>query len=49
MMDQRAVQLPFEDPVTLAVNAARPLVDALEPAERDRIELARTYLIFVGV
>ena len=39
LMKQRAVPLPFEDPVTLAVNAAKPLVDALSEEERQRIEL----------
>lgn len=42
MMRERSVGLPFEDPVTNAVNAARPLVDALSPADRDRIELLVT-------
>lgn len=41
MMDQRSVQLPWEDPVTNAVNAAKPLVDALGRAG-DRIELLVT-------
>jgi polyketide biosynthesis 3-hydroxy-3-methylglutaryl-CoA synthase-like enzyme PksG len=39
LMKQRAVPLPFEDPVTLAVTAAKPLVDALSDEERGRIEL----------
>jgi polyketide biosynthesis 3-hydroxy-3-methylglutaryl-CoA synthase-like enzyme PksG len=39
MMSARSVQLPWEDPVTNAVNAARPVVEALGPAGRDRIEL----------
>ncbi|MGW0803323.1 hydroxymethylglutaryl-CoA synthase family protein [Nonomuraea sp. NPDC002799] len=39
MMEQRSVNLPCEDPVTNAVNAARPLVDALTQEEKDRIEL----------
>jgi polyketide biosynthesis 3-hydroxy-3-methylglutaryl-CoA synthase-like enzyme PksG len=38
-MLEKSVNLPCEDPVTNAVNAARPLVDALTPAERERIEL----------
>jgi polyketide biosynthesis 3-hydroxy-3-methylglutaryl-CoA synthase-like enzyme PksG len=42
MMEQRSVQLPFEDPVTNAVNAAKPLVDALSEEERSRIELVVT-------
>ncbi|WP_281356748.1 hydroxymethylglutaryl-CoA synthase family protein [Amycolatopsis anabasis] len=42
LMDQKTVALPYEDPITFAVNAAKPLVDALTPAERDRIELVVT-------
>jgi polyketide biosynthesis 3-hydroxy-3-methylglutaryl-CoA synthase-like enzyme PksG len=38
----RSVALPFEDPVTNAVNAARPLIDALDEAARRRIELVVT-------
>lgn len=39
MMERKSVNLPCEDPVTNAVNAARPLVQALSPAEREKIEL----------
>ncbi len=39
MMERKSVNLPCEDPVTNAVNAARPIVEALTPQERDRIEL----------
>src|ERR1051325_6839596 len=39
MMAQKSANLPCEDPVTNAVNAAKPLVDAVSPAERERIEL----------
>jgi polyketide biosynthesis 3-hydroxy-3-methylglutaryl-CoA synthase-like enzyme PksG len=42
MMRNRSVGLPFEDPVTNAVNAARPVVDRLDEAGRDRIELLIT-------
>jgi len=42
LMKQKAVALPYEDPVTFAVNAAKPVVDALSPAEKDRIELLVT-------
>jgi 3-carboxymethyl-3-hydroxy-acyl-[acp] synthase len=41
-MRARSVGLPFEDPVTNAVNAAKPVVDALDPAERDAIEILVT-------
>ncbi|MGW3135042.1 hydroxymethylglutaryl-CoA synthase family protein [Streptomyces sp. NPDC001139] len=42
MMNRRSVQLPFEDAVTNAVNAAKPMVDALSPQEQDSIELLVT-------
>ncbi|THA24092.1 hydroxymethylglutaryl-CoA synthase family protein [Streptomyces sp. RKND-216] len=42
MMTRRSLALPFEDPVTNAVNAARPIVDALPPEQRDRIEILVT-------
>jgi polyketide biosynthesis 3-hydroxy-3-methylglutaryl-CoA synthase-like enzyme PksG len=42
LMLQKAVALPYEDPVTFAVNAAKPIVDALPEEERDRIELVIT-------
>ncbi|MER8092611.1 hydroxymethylglutaryl-CoA synthase family protein [Streptomyces goshikiensis] len=38
MMSRKSVNMPFEDAVTNAVNAALPLVRRLSPAERDRIE-----------
>ena len=37
MMKEKTVALPFEDPITYAVNAAKPIVDALSPEEKDRI------------
>ena len=42
LMLEKSVALPYEDPITFGVNAAKPLVDALSPAERDRIELVIT-------
>lgn len=42
MMTRRSIGLPFEDPVTNAVNAARPIVDGLTPEERARIEILVT-------
>lgn len=41
-MHDRSVGLPCEDPVSNAANAARPLVDALTPGQRDRIEVLVT-------
>ncbi|MGC4806659.1 hydroxymethylglutaryl-CoA synthase family protein [Micromonospora sp. DT233] len=42
MMSQRSIGLPCEDPVTNAVNAARPIVEALTAEERASIELLVT-------
>lgn len=42
LMAEKAVALPCEDPVTFAVNAARPLIDALSPEAIDRIETVIT-------
>lgn len=42
MMKQKSVALPYEDPITFAVNAARPLVDSLTEEEKNRIEMVIT-------
>lgn len=42
LMKQKAVALPYEDPVSYGVNAAKPLVDSLTREEKDRIELVIT-------
>ena len=42
MMNEKTVALPYEDPITFAVNAAHPIVEALTPEEKDRIELVIT-------
>lgn len=42
LMREKTVALPFEDPVTFAVNAAKPLVDAMADEERARIEMVVT-------
>ena len=39
LMNQKTVALPYEDPITFGVNAAKPLIDAMSPEERDRIEM----------
>jgi polyketide biosynthesis 3-hydroxy-3-methylglutaryl-CoA synthase-like enzyme PksG len=38
MMKSKSVALPCEDPVTNAVNAAKPILDALDPEARANIE-----------
>ncbi|MBQ4813838.1 3-hydroxy-3-methylglutaryl-ACP synthase [Pseudoalteromonas luteoviolacea] len=42
LMREKTVALPYEDPITFAVNAAKPIVDALTPEEKDRIEMVIT-------
>jgi polyketide biosynthesis 3-hydroxy-3-methylglutaryl-CoA synthase-like enzyme PksG len=42
LMKEKTVALPYEDPITFAVNAAKPIVDALSPEEKDRIEMVIT-------
>ncbi|HKO58102.1 MAG TPA: 3-hydroxy-3-methylglutaryl-ACP synthase, partial [Thermoanaerobaculia bacterium] len=39
LMKEKTVPLPYEDPITFGVNAARPLIDAMSAEERERIEL----------
>jgi len=42
LMREKAVALPYEDAITYGVNAAKPLLDTLSEAEKDRIELLIT-------
>lgn len=42
LMKEKSLSLHYEDPVSFAVNAAKPIVDALSPAEKDRIEMVIT-------
>lgn len=42
LMKEKTVSLPYEDPVTFGVNAAKPLLDALSDAEKNRIEMLIT-------
>ncbi|WP_438432130.1 hydroxymethylglutaryl-CoA synthase family protein [Gorillibacterium sp. sgz500922] len=42
LMKEKAVALPFEDPVTCAVNAAKPIIDSLSESEKNAIELLIT-------
>ncbi len=42
LMKEKSVALPYEDPITFAVNAAKPIIDALSPQEKDRIEMVIT-------
>lgn len=42
LMKERTVPMPYEDPVSLGVNAAKPIIDALSPEEKDKIEMVVT-------
>ena len=42
MMEKRSIGLPCEDPVTNAVNAAKPIIDQLSEDQRGRIEIIIT-------
>jgi polyketide biosynthesis 3-hydroxy-3-methylglutaryl-CoA synthase-like enzyme PksG len=42
LMKEKTVALPYEDPVTFGVNAAKPLVNVMSPDEKDRIEMVIT-------
>ena len=39
LMKEKSVPLPYEDPVSFAVNAAKPMIDALSKEEKNRIEM----------
>ena len=39
MMEERSIGLPCEDPVTNAVNAAKPILDELDDDEKDCVEI----------
>jgi polyketide biosynthesis 3-hydroxy-3-methylglutaryl-CoA synthase-like enzyme PksG len=39
LMKEKTVTLPYEDPITFGVNAARPLIEAMTAEEKDRIEM----------
>ncbi|PXV95625.1 hydroxymethylglutaryl-CoA synthase [Lachnotalea glycerini] len=42
LMKEKSVILPYEDPVTLGVNAAKPIIDSLSEEEKNKIELLIT-------
>jgi polyketide biosynthesis 3-hydroxy-3-methylglutaryl-CoA synthase-like enzyme PksG len=42
LMKEKTIALPYEDPITFGVNAARPLIDAMDPDDKDRIEMVIT-------
>lgn len=42
LMKEKSIPLPYEDPITFGINAAKPIIDELTEAERDRIEMLIT-------
>src|ERR1700755_3513095 len=42
LMKEKTVALPYEDPITFGVNAAKPVIDALSEDEKNRIEMVIT-------
>lgn len=42
LMKEKTVAMPYEDPVSFGVNAAKPLLERLTDEERDRVELVIT-------
>ncbi|GMQ65031.1 hydroxymethylglutaryl-CoA synthase family protein [Vallitalea maricola] len=42
LMKEKTVALPYEDPVTFGVNAAKPIIDSLTEEEKNSIELLIT-------
>jgi polyketide biosynthesis 3-hydroxy-3-methylglutaryl-CoA synthase-like enzyme PksG len=42
LMKEKSVALPYEDPITFAVNAAKPIIDGLSTEEKNRIEMVVT-------
>lgn len=42
LMKEKTIGMPYEDPITFGVNAAKPIIDALSAEEKDRIELLIT-------
>lgn len=42
LIDEKAVALPCEDPVSFAINAAKPIIDTLNASEKDRVEMVIT-------
>lgn len=39
LMKEKTIALPYEDPITFGLNAAKPLIDAMSDDEKDRIEM----------
>ena len=42
LMKEKSVAMPYEDPVSFGINAAKPIIDQLSEDEKERIELLIT-------
>ena len=42
LMKEKTVPMPYEDPISNAVNAAKPIIDSLSEEERNRIDMVIT-------
>lgn len=42
LIKEKSVAMPWEDPITFAVNAAKPIIDVLSQAEKDSIDMLIT-------
>ena len=42
LMKEKTVAMPYEDPVSYGVNAAKPIIDSLNDSEKQRIEMIIT-------
>lgn len=42
LMKEKSVVMPFEDPVTFGINAAKPIIDSMTEEEKNKIELVIT-------
>lgn len=42
LMKEKTVPMPYEDPISNGVNAAKPIIDQLSSAEKDKIDLLIT-------
>ncbi|WP_281988844.1 hydroxymethylglutaryl-CoA synthase family protein [Aquimarina aggregata] len=42
LMEEKTVPMPYEDPVSNAINAAKPIIDNMSQADRDKIDMLIT-------
>ena len=42
LMKERTVPMPYEDPVSLGINAAKPIIDSLSEEDKNKIEMVVT-------